>query len=137
VSFRLICVIAVLALCGCSGSQMTVYRLQKDAGSLGSLAAEGQLLADMAANAGAPSSYVSTHSSELGADAGDLASVVGSTDPTAQTARPRHQLLELATEATALFEELEHAPNDRGKAQKIATRFGHIADSATKIEEQG
>ncbi len=136
-SLRLICVIALLALCGCSGGQMTVYRLQKDAGSLGSFAAEGQMLAGMAADARAPRSYVSTHSSELGADTGDLASVVGSTEPTALTARSRRQLLDLATEATALFEELEHAPNDRGKAQEIATRFGHIADSAAKIEEQG
>jgi hypothetical protein len=137
VSFRLLCVIALLALCGCSGGEMTAYRLQKDAGSLGSFAAEGQLLADMAAKARAPSTYVSTHSSELGADTGDLASVVGSTEPTALTARPRRQLLELATEATALFEELEHAPDDRSKAQNIAKRFGRIADGAAKIEEQG
>lgn len=116
---------------------MTAYRLQKDAGSLGSFAAEGQLLADMAAKARAPSTYVSTHSSELGADTGDLASVVGSTEPTALTARPRRQLLELATEATALFEELEHAPDDRSKALNIAKRFGRIADGAAKIEEQG
>ena len=46
-------------------------------------------------------------------------------------------LLELATEATALFEELEHAPDDRSKAQNIAKRFGRIADGAAKIEEQG
>jgi hypothetical protein len=137
VSFRLLCVIALLALCGCSGGEMTAYRLQKDAGSLGSFAAEGQLLADMAAKARAPSTYVSTHSSELGADTGDLASVVGSTEPTALTATPRRQLLELATEATALFEELEHAPDDRSKAQNIAKRFGRIADGAAKIEEQG
>jgi hypothetical protein len=91
----------------------------------------------MAAKARAPSTYVSTHSSELGADTGDLASVVGSTEPTALTARPRRQLLELATEATALFEELEHAPDDRSKAQNIAKRFGRIADGAAKIEEQG
>src|SRR3954451_24239755 len=98
---------------------MTAYRLGKDAESLGSFAAEGQLLAQAAEQGRAPSSYLATHASELGADCGDLASVVGTTQPTAATARPRKQLAALASEATALFERLEHAPNDRSGARLI------------------
>jgi|1186.fasta_scaffold42904_2 hypothetical protein len=115
---------------------MTAYRLGKDAESLGSFAAEGQLLAQAAEQGRAPSTYVATHASELGADCGDLASVVRTTRPTGATARPRRQLAVLASEATALFERLEHAPNDSGDARSIAKRLGEIADQAARIEER-
>jgi hypothetical protein len=116
---------------------MTEYRLHRDAESLGSFAGDGQLLAEAAAKGRAPRPYVATHASELGADCGDLASVVRSTTPTANTAGARSKLLALSIETTALLERLEHAANDQREAARIAGRLSAIGEQATKLEEQG
>jgi hypothetical protein len=128
--------VALLAvvLCGCSGGAMTAYRLERDASSLGSCAGEGQLLAQAAARGRAPASYVAAHASEVGADCGDLASVVASTSPEAGTRIGRARIVVLARQAASMFEALEKAPNDQAQAARLAQRFARISDVASNIE---
>src|SRR3954454_21692691 len=71
--------VAALVLSGCAGGSMSSYRFERDTASLTSLASDGALLADQAAKGRAPSQFVSVHASEVGAEVGDLASVVRST----------------------------------------------------------
>jgi hypothetical protein len=132
-------VVLALAACasfgaGCAGGSMTSYRLKQDAASLGSFAAEGQLLAQAAAAGRAPAPYTASHASELGADCGDLASVVSSTHASAGEASGRAGVLLLARRTCALLEALEQHPNDAEQAERIAGAFGTITEEASKIE---
>jgi hypothetical protein len=113
---------------------MTPYRYQRDAASLGSLASEGELLARQAAAGSAPGPFVAAHASEVGADAGDLASVVASTHaPAGRGARSR-ELASLARSVDGLLERLEHSPDDRALATEVANRLAAISDRAAKLE---
>jgi hypothetical protein len=133
-ALTVVAVLTVFTLCGCAGGSMGSYRLGRDAASLGSFAVEGQLLAQAAARGRAPAAYTAAHASEVGADCGDLASVVASTRPEPVTERARARLLVLARRATVLFESLEHAPNDEPGALRIAAAFGKIGAAASRIE---
>lgn len=133
------CTLVVLAasavLCGsCAGGAMTRYRFERDAASLGSLAAEGELLARRAAAADAPAPFVAAHASEVGADAGDLASVVQSAEPEEGLAGKSRELALLARSVDSLLERLEHSPDDRVLATRVATRLAAIGDRAAKLE---
>jgi hypothetical protein len=134
-----VCLIAVVGVlgCGCSGGSMTGYRLQRDAASLGSCAGEGELLSQAAARGRAPAVYVAAHASEVGAECGDLASVVVSTSAQPGTAVGRARVARLAGEAASMFELLERAPNDQEQAARLAERFSRISDAAARIEASG
>lgn len=114
---------------------MTSYRLGQDAGSLASLSADGELLATLAAEGDAPSSYVATHASELGADCGDLASVLRGARPRPGTAGDFARLVRMSELATDLLEQLEQHPGERETAASLARRLGAVADHAAQIEE--
>jgi hypothetical protein len=126
--------LVVLFASGCAHGAMTSYRLSRDASSLGSCAAEGELLSHVAAAGRGPASYIASHASEVGADCGDLASVVASTTAESYTRRGRAQLLRLARRAEAMLEQLEQHPNDAAAAAKLEKRFNAIADQASKLE---
>src|SRR4051812_5600150 len=128
-------VACLLVGCSCSGGTMTEYRLHRDAESLGSFAGEGHLLAQAAAAGRAPSNYLATHASELGAECGDLTRVVRSTSATGDTRGARARLIRLSSQATRLFEQLEQSPSDQGRSNDIARRFSDIADQADKLEQ--
>jgi hypothetical protein len=125
---------AILA-CGCAGGPMTSYRVGQDAGSLASLAADGRLLATLASNGDAPSSYVAAHASELGADCGDLASILRSTRPQPETRPSLVKLIQLSERATRLLETLERHPQDEPTAASLAHQLSAVADRASEIEE--
>src|SRR3954470_5479446 len=125
----------VVVGCGCSGGTMTSYRVGQDAGSLASLAADGRLLATLASNGEAPRSYVAAHASELGADCGDLASVLRSTYPQRETRGAVAELIRLSERATGALEALEQHPGDERTAASLARRLGAVASRAGDIEE--
>jgi hypothetical protein len=126
---------AAAFLCGsCAGGAMTQYRFERDAASLGSLAAEGELLARQAATGDAPAPFVAAHASEVGADAGDLASVVASTHSESGGEARSGELASLARSVDSLLERLEHAPDDRVLATQVAHRLATISDRAGKLE---
>ena len=126
---------AAAMVCGsCAGGAMTQYRFQRDAASLGSLASEGELLARQAASADAPAPFIAAHASEVGADAGDLASVVASTRPQTGLAGKTRELASLARSVDSLLERLERSPNDGALARDIADRLAAISDRAARLE---
>ena|SRR5436190_23633292 len=114
---------------------MTPYRFQRDAASLESLASDGQLLAHEAAAGHAPAAFVAAHASEVGADAGDLSSVIASTNPRPTLSGKTRELATLARSVDRQLERLEHSPDDRALARQVADRLGEIGDRAAELEE--
>lgn len=115
---------------------MSSYRFERDTASLVSLASDGALLADQAAKGRAPSQFVTVHASEVGAEVGDLASVVRSTHGSDEvSSAQRTRLAQLAQRASDLLESLEHAPNDRRLATRTHSELLDVAEQAEKLGE--
>jgi PBP1b-binding outer membrane lipoprotein LpoB len=133
------CVLALvvtLVLTGCASGEMSSYRFERDAASLTSLASDGALLADQAAKGRAPSPFVAVHASEVGAEVGDLASVVRSTHGSDEVSAGKvTRLAQLADRASGLLETLEHAPNDQALARRTRAALSDIADQAEMLGE--
>jgi hypothetical protein len=129
----LVFLVLIGAVAGCAGGSMTSYRLERDSSSLESLSADGALLADQAAKSRVPAPFVAAHASEVGADLGDLASVVRSTDPDPGLGAKTRRLALLAQRATDLLEQLEHSPNDQALARSVHARLAAIGAEAATI----
>jgi hypothetical protein len=128
--------VAALVLSGCAGGDMSSFRFERDTASLTSLASDGALLADQAAEGRAPSQFVAVHASEVGAEVGDLASVVRSTHGSDEVSdRKVTRLAQLAERASGLLEALEHAPNDEALARRTRLELSGIADQAEMLGE--
>src|SRR4051794_22833366 len=129
-------VVAALVLSGCAGGGISSYRFERDTASLTSLASDGALLADQAAKGRAPSQFVAVHASEVGAEAGDLASVVRSTHGSDEVSdRNAARLGQLAERASGLLEALERAPNDQALARRTRVELSAIVDQAEMLAE--
>jgi hypothetical protein len=129
----LACVLVFGVVVGCAGGSMSSYRLERDSSSLESLSADGALLADQAAKRRAPAPFVAAHASEVGAELGDLASVVRSTDPDPGLGMKTRRLGVLAQRASDLLERLEHAPSDQLVAARVHLGLAAIGAEAARI----
>jgi hypothetical protein len=116
---------------------MTHYRLMRDSQSLESLAGDGALLADQAKKGRAPAPFVAAHASEVGADLGDLASVVRGTDADPEMWDRTRRLAVLAQRASDLLETLEHSPNDQQVAARVHRQLATIAAQAGRLGGSG
>jgi len=115
---------------------MSSYRFERDTASLASLASDGALLADQAAKGRAPSQFVAVHASEVGAEVGDLASVVRGTHGSDEVpGRKVTRLAQLAERASGLLEALERSPNDQALARRTRVELSGIADQAEMLGE--
>jgi Ser/Thr protein kinase RdoA (MazF antagonist) len=112
---------------------MTPYRLERDAESLQSLAADAQLLAEGAARGHSTDAFTSAHAAEVGAEAGDLASVVRSTTPPPDLRSQTAELARLAARLTLELERFEHQPGQRAVAARLAEEFGAIAKRGEEL----
>lgn len=124
------------ALAGCRGGAVTDWRLQQDAESLASLATDGKLLADEAANGEAPGPFTRTHADELQKDVAQLADVLSSAEPNAGLEGPTAQLIAAARSAARQLERLHGEPGDEELARRVADALGKVADRAEQIGKQ-
>ncbi len=123
-------------LAGCRGGAVTDWRLQQDAESLASLAADGELLADEAAKGEATGPFTRVHSQELSKEAAQLADVLGSAEPNAGLEGPTAQLVATARSTARRLEQLHAHPDDEELARRLADALGKLADRAEKIGKQ-
>ena len=132
----LLLVAAVGVLSACKGGAMTPWRLQQDADSLASIAADGELLAAETAKGESTGPFTTVHARELRQEADQLADVVASTEPDPGLARPTAQLATTARAAARVLRRLEEHPGDEDVAARVGDRLGAIADRAEQIGKQ-
>jgi hypothetical protein len=131
---RIVLLVSVAVwMAGCAGGQMNAYRLQKDAESLASFSAEGQLLSQSVFQGKTTNSYVKTHAADLGDQCANLARIVRSTHPNGRTVSGRAELERLATRTADLFSQLQAAPGNRSLARSLQRRFGRVTAKAGKL----
>lgn len=122
-------------LSGCRGGTLTTYRLQRDAESAGSLATDGELLADGLRRGRTTPGFVRTHAQELAAKATKLASVAASTLAPPMLEDEKRKLVRLARSVARELNTLADHPHDAAAAAQIAAALGGAADAASKLEK--
>jgi hypothetical protein len=127
---------ASLALCGCRGGDVTAYRLQKDAEQVSSIATDAALTAHATRTGEAPSAYTRVHASELGKEAGKLASVLGRAHAPPPLAGKTRTVVALAKKLSAELEGLQHNPGDRRLAGQLERSFDRTSKRASSIAKQ-
>jgi hypothetical protein len=112
---------------------VTTFRLQKDAGQVSSIANDAAIAAHAATKGQTTEAYFRVHMSELGKEAGKLASVLGSAHPSARLAAKSRRLVQLARELSGELERLENSAGDRDQARSLGPRLEQIARLADAI----
>jgi hypothetical protein len=124
---------AVLVLSGCKGGNVTGYRLKRDADQVSSIATDAQLTAHATVKHQATGAYTRVHASELGKQAGKLASVLASAHPPQRFAGKTRDLVVIARRLSQQLEQLENHPGDRALARELERAFDKASKQAEKI----
>jgi hypothetical protein len=123
-------------LAACKGGAVTEWRLQQDAESLASIAADGQLLAAETAKGESTHPFTEVHAQELRKEADQLADVLDSADPRPGLERPTAQLVAAARRAADQLQTLEDHPGERTVALGVRDALGDLVDRADEIGKQ-
>jgi hypothetical protein len=137
IGIRLVVVVGVVfALAGCAAGTVSPFRVQKDAESLQSLAAEGALLAGATAAGKSTAAFTDVHASELAQQANDLAAVLASSESPPDLGARSARVVRLASLTAATLEELAKT-SDMRAATVLQRRLGVIADEAGRLASTG
>jgi hypothetical protein len=134
-SSRRMVVLALLAalVAGCNGGTVDKHALKRDAEKVGSLASEGELLANDMSKGASTKYFARVHAKELSRAAADLADALGKR-PTSPGITPDvRRLSRLAAKVSGQLEQLHLHPTDRRVAKSLEQPFEDDADAADKL----
>jgi len=126
--------LAGLVVAGCrADGPLSKESFQKDTRSIQSLAAEGALVADGAADGTTTEYFVRVHSQYLEIAARKLETKLASARASGRLDDDRAKAVRLAGGVAAELGELHRAPGDRGLARRLTRRLGDEAEAAEKL----
>jgi hypothetical protein len=134
-SSRRVVLLALLAavVAGCNGGTVDKHALKRDAEKVGSLASEGELLANDMSKGASTKYFARVHAKELSRAAADLADALGKR-PTSPGITPDvRKLSRLAAKVSGQLEQLHLHPTDRQVAKSLEQPFKDDADAADKL----
>jgi hypothetical protein len=134
-SSRRVVVLALLAVvvAGCNGGTVDKHALKRDAEKVGSLASEGELLANDMSKGASTKYFARVHAKELSRAAADLADALGKR-PTSPGITPDvRKLSRLAAKVSGQLEQLHLHPTDRRIARSLEQPLKDDADVADKL----
>ncbi len=126
-------ILLALLLSGCNGGTVDQHALERDAEKVGSLATEGQLLANDVSRGATTEPFARVHAGELARAAADFADAL-SKRPTSPGIEP--EVRELAVVAGKVSDHLERLhlhPADPAIAHSLLQPLGDDADAADKL----
>jgi hypothetical protein len=127
----LACVAA--ALSACNGGTVDQHALKQDAGTIASLATEGELLANDVSKGASTTTFARVQSDNLRREASNLADALGSR-PTAPGIEPKvRDAGKLAAQVAEQLNRLHHHPADRDLANSVQHRLADLSDEADKL----
>lgn len=125
--------IALLAVSGCGGgSSVSQSELQKQFAAIQSLAAEGALVADGAADGRSTDVFVRVHTGYLAEAAQKVATTLSSVRATGAADRDRARAARLAGRVASRLAALGSDPGDRAQARRIAAQLRNDAAIAER-----
>jgi hypothetical protein len=130
---RVALALLVFALAGCNGGTVDKHALKRDAEKVGSLATEGQLLANDVSKGASAEPFTSVHAHELSGAASDLADALGKRPTSPGIIGAVRKLSKLAAKVSAELEQLHRHPADRRVAKSLEQSLSDDADAADKL----
>lgn len=120
---------------GCGGP-IEDDELERGIDTLGSLAAEGQLVAHGAAEDRTKVTFVRVELRDLSENAQHEAEKLSDAEAGTRNADVKAQAVTLASDIGAALGELQVEPRNRSLARDVAQRLGKLADDAEKLAEE-
>jgi hypothetical protein len=124
----------VVAGCG-GGGTLSESALEKNAEAIESLAAEGSLLAEEAAEGSTTTAFARVHAEYLAEAADKLSRTLESARPNESVRKKRTEALRLSREVSRDLGELGSSPSDRPLARRLKARLDHAAEAAGQLAE--
>jgi predicted outer membrane protein len=125
--------VSALAVAGCNGGTVDKHALKRDAEKVGSLASEGELLANDMSKGASTKYFARVHAKELSRAAADLADALGKR-PTSPGITPDvRKLSKLAGKVSGQLEQLHLHPTDRQVARSLKQPFKDDVDAADEL----
>jgi hypothetical protein len=126
----------VLALVGCNGGTVDHHALQRDAEKVGSLATEGQLLANDVSKGASTKYFARVHAKELSRAASNLADALAERPTSPGIEADVRKLSKLAAKVSGELERLHLHPTDRTTAEALEQPLSDDADAADELSKK-
>jgi hypothetical protein len=126
----------VLALAGCNGGTVDHHALQRDAEKVGSLASEGQLLANDVSKGASTKYFARVHAKELSRAASNLADALAERPTSPGIEANVRKLSKLAAKVSRELEQLHLHPTDRATAEALKRPLADDADAADELSKK-
>ncbi len=133
VTYRLGLALLVFVLAGCNGGTVDRHALKRDAEKVGSLATEGELLANDVSKGASTEAFARVHAKELAGAAFDLARSLAKRPTSRGIESDVRKLSKLAGKVSKELEQLHLHPTDRAVAKSLEKPLQDDADAADSL----
>ena len=123
----------VFALVGCNGGTVDKHALKRDAEKVGSLATEGELMANDVSKGASTKHFVRVHAKELSGAAADFEDSLAKRPTSPGITSDVRKLSKLAGKVSRELEQLHLHPTDRDIARSLRQPLTDDADAADKL----
>ncbi len=130
---RVVLALLVFALAGCNGGTVDKHALKRDAEKVGSLATEGELLANDVSRGRSTKNFVRVHAKELSGAASDLEDALAKRPTSPGITSDVRKLSKLAGKVSGELEQLHLHPTDRGVAASQKRPLTDDVDAADSL----
>ncbi len=127
---RVVPALLVFALAGCNGGTVDKHALKRDAEKVGSLATEGELLANDVSKGASTKYFVRVHAQELSGAAADFEDALAKRQTSPGITSDVRKLSKLAGKVSRELEQLHLHPTDRNVAESPKQSLTDDADAA-------
>jgi hypothetical protein len=125
--------LAVALLAGCNGGTVDRHALQRDAEGVGSLATEGELLANDVSKGASTKFFARVHAKELSEAASHLEDALSERPTSSGIETDVRKLARLAGKVSDELEQLHLHPTDRRIAESLKQPLKDDADAADEL----
>jgi hypothetical protein len=127
-----VCLAITVVACGRAGSTGIRAGIEQ----LGSISAEGALMADDLARGQTKTTFVRAHGAELSAQAEHEAEKLNDDPVAPKLKQPIRTAIELSADISGAIDDLRVSPQDREQALEGERKLRHWADEARKLAEE-
>ena len=127
--------LSAAALAGCNGGTVDKHALKRDAEKVGSLATEGELLANDMSKGASTKYYARVHAKELSRAASNFADALSERPISPGIAPQVHKLSRLAAKVSTELEQLHLHPTNRAVAKAMKQPLSDDADAADRLSK--
>ena len=127
--------LSAAALAGCNGGTVDKHALKRDAEKVGSLATEGELLANDMSKGASTKYYARVHAQELSRAASNFADALSERPISPGIAPQVHKLSRLAAKVSTELEQLHLHPTNRAVAKAMKQPLSDDADAADRLSK--